>query len=172
MKRLFTIDLKNYAPGDAYFRRPSARAVILKPDNKIALVYSNTHKYYKFPGGGIHKDEDKTEALIREVKEESGMVVKPESIREFGSVLRLQASEVAEHTIFEQENFYYFCEVEEKVGEQELDAYEFEDGYELRIVDIDEAIKTNDAFVAETQNLSDKIMIERESRVLSLLKTI
>lgn len=39
MKQLFCIDLKDYDEGDSIFRRPSARAIILK-DGKISLVYS------------------------------------------------------------------------------------------------------------------------------------
>ena len=70
MKRLFEIDLNDYKDTDAVFRRPSARAIILQGD-KIALVYSKKEKYFKFPGGGIHDDEDKREALICEVREEA-----------------------------------------------------------------------------------------------------
>ncbi len=77
MKRLFEIDLKDYKKTDSVFRRPSARAVIIR-DDKIALVYSKRKKYYKFPGGGINGNEDKKEALIREVREEVGMIVVPE----------------------------------------------------------------------------------------------
>ena len=65
MRCLFEIDLKDYEGCTKVFRRPSARAVILKGD-KIALVYATEEKYYKFPGGGIHDDEDKKEALIRQ----------------------------------------------------------------------------------------------------------
>ena len=57
MRRLFEIDLKDYKDTYSVFRRPSARAIIIK-DNKIALVYSKKEKYYKFPGGGIHEEED------------------------------------------------------------------------------------------------------------------
>ncbi len=55
MKRLFEIDLKDYKESGNVFRRPSARAIIRKGD-KIALVYSQKEKYYKFPGGGIHDE--------------------------------------------------------------------------------------------------------------------
>ena len=129
MRRLFEIDLKDYKETDAVFKRPSARAIILKGD-KIALVYSRNEKYYKFPGGGIHDGEDKREALIREVMEETGLVVIPESIREYGSVLRRQKSDRSEDVIFEQENYYYFCDVEDKAVCQELDDYEDEAGFE------------------------------------------
>ena len=112
MRRLFEVDLKDYEGCTKVFRRPSARAIIFK-DDKIALVYATNEKYYKFPGGGIHDDEDKKKALIREVKEEVGLVVIPESITEYGSVLRRQKSDRDEDTVFEQENYYYFCKVED-----------------------------------------------------------
>ena len=169
MKRLFEIDLKDYKKTDSVFRRPSARAIIIKGD-KIALVYSKREKYFKFPGGGIHDDEDKREALIREVREEVGMIVIPESIREYGSVLRRQKSGVEEDTIFEQENFYYFCDVEEGMVEQNLDDYESEAEFVLRIVDIDEAIRVNDIY--HSDDSFNEIMIKRELRVLRMIKSV
>ena len=167
MKQLFSIDLKDYNEGDSVFKRPSARAIILK-DDKISLVYSKKEKYYKFPGGGINGDEDKISALIREVKEEVGLVAIPESIREFGSVLRRQKSNKSPNTIFEQENFYYFCEVENKILEQNLDAYEKEAEFTLKIVSLDEAIKTNAEY--KSDDYFNEIMIKREKRVLELIQ--
>jgi 8-oxo-dGTP pyrophosphatase MutT (NUDIX family)/N-acetylglutamate synthase-like GNAT family acetyltransferase len=167
MRRLFEIDLKDYKETDNVFRRPSARAIIRKGD-KIALVYSKKEKYYKFPGGGIRDDEDKIKALIREVREEVGMVVIPESIREFGSVLRRQKSDRGENTIFEQENFYYLCDVQDELVEQELDDYESDAEFVLRVVDFDTAIKANDIYTSDV--FFNEVMIKRDLRVLRLLK--
>ena len=107
MKTLFKMDMKNYADSDTRIRRPSARAVIRVADGRLALVYSRKHQYYKFPGGGIRDGEDHAEALAREVREETGLRIRRDSIREYGSVLRLQKSGRQEDTVFEQENFYY-----------------------------------------------------------------
>ena len=167
MKQLFEIDLKDYNKKDNVFRRPSARAIIIK-DNKLALVYSIKEKYYKFPGGGIHDYEDKREALIREVREETGLIVIPESIREFGSVLRRQKSDKSPHTIFEQENFYYRCDVKDECANQELDDYEREAGFILKTVDIDEAIAANEIYTSDVY--FNEVMIKRELRVLKLVK--
>ena len=167
MKELFSIDLKDYDPNDSVFRRPSARAVIIK-DNIIALVYSVKERYYKFPGGGIKDGEDISVALAREVKEEVGLVVKPESISEFGSVIRRQKSSYSENTIFEQENFYYWCECEENIVDQNLDDYEKEAEFILKYVDIDEAIKVNSEY--KSDDFFDEIMIQREKKVLELVK--
>ena len=44
---------------------------------------------YKFPGGGIEKNESNIDALIRETKEEAGLVVIKDSIKEYGYVHRV-----------------------------------------------------------------------------------
>ncbi len=106
--------------------------------------------------------------MIREVREEAGMVVIPESIREFGCVFRRQKSTEHEDTIFEQENFYYFCDVDDTLVEQELDDYEDEAGFELQIVDIDTAIEVNGRYTSD--DFGDEMMIKRELRVLKMIK--
>ena len=166
MRQLLEIDLQNYENCDSVFSRPSVRGIILKDDNKIALVYSEKEKYYKFPGGGIHKDEDKKEALIREVREEVGLTVIPESICEFGSVMRRQKSNVSPNTIFEQENFYYMCKTKNRIVDQDLDDYEA--GFTLRFVSLDEAIRVNSAYKSE--DYFNEIMIMRETKVLQMIK--
>ena len=158
MRQLLEIDLQNYVNCDSVFSRPSVRGIILKDDNKIALVYSEKEKYYKFPGGGIHKDEDKKEALIREVREEVGLTVIPESICEFGSVMRRQKSNVSPNTIFEQENFYYMCKTKNRIVDQDLD----------RFVSLDEAIRVNSAYKSE--DYFNEITIMRETKVLQMIK--
>ena len=168
MKRLFEIDLHDYTEDECtVFRRPSARGIIIK-DGKIALVYSKAENYYKFPGGGIKDDEDKRTALIREVREETGLIVVPETIKEFGSVIRRQKSNYSLNTIFEQENYYYICETEIEVKNQKLDDYEKEAGFILRLVNIDDAIKTNEEYNSTDQ--FNEIMIKRDLKVLKLVK--
>ena len=168
MKQLLEIDLKDYENCDKIFRRPSVRAIILKDNNKIALVYSKKEKYYKFPGGGIKQDEDKKEALVREVREEVGLIVIPESICEFGSVMRRQRSNVSPNTIFEQENYYYTCKTKNQFVDQELDNYEAEAGFMLKFVSLDEAILVNSTYKSE--NFFNEIMIMRETKILQIVK--
>ena len=168
MKQLLEIDLKDYENCDKIFRRPSVRAIILKDNNKIALVYSKKEKYYKFPGGGIKQDEDKKEALVREVREEVGLIVIPESICEFGSVMRRQRSNVSPNTIFEQENYYYTCKTKNQIVDQELDNYEAEAGFMLKFVSLDEAILVNSTYKSE--NFFNEIMIMRETKILQIVK--
>ncbi len=167
MKQLFAIDLHDYREDDRVFSRPSARGIIMQ-DDKIALVYSCREKYYKFPGGGIRPGEDKQAALIREVKEETGLVVIPESITEYGSVMRRQKSNFSPDTIFEQENFYYLCRTESTVTQQHLDDYEKEAAFTLQYVPIEEAIRVNEQY--RTDDFFDEIMIKRETKLLRLIR--
>ncbi len=167
MKQLFEIDLRDYEGCTNIFSRPSARGIIVQ-DGKMALVYSRREKYYKFPGGGIRPEEDKKAALIREVKEEVGLTVIPESITEFGSVMRRQKSNYSPNTIFEQENFYYVCRTDGRISDQHLDDYEREAEFVLQWTDIDEAIRVNDAYFSEDS--FDEIMIKRELRVLQIIR--
>ena len=167
MKQLFEIDLRDYEGCTNLFSRPSARGIIVQ-DGKMALVYSRREKYYKFPGGGIRPEEDKKAAFIREVKEEVGLTVIPESITEFGSVMRRQKSNYSPNTIFEQENFYYVCRTDGRISDQHLDDYEREAEFVLQWTDIDEAIRVNDAYFSEDS--FDEIMIKRELRVLQIIR--
>ncbi len=179
MQTLFTLDIKNYDPKWEYSKRDSARGIIVftedgrkasvpfKPDDKIALVYAKNRGYYKFPGGGIHSDENKAEALVREVSEEVGLSVIPETVKEFGVVPRFQKSAKFDGVIFDQESFYYFCDVDSKGHGQNLDAYEAEAGFELQVVTIKEALEKNMGFTSDDP--FELAMIVRDTSVLQLL---
>ncbi|MBQ9448304.1 MAG: NUDIX domain-containing protein [Acholeplasmatales bacterium] len=134
MRLLFEIDLKNYDKNGKAFIRPSARAIIIK-DNKIYMVHSLLYDYYKFPGGGIEHDESNIDALIRETKEEAGLIVIKDSIKEYGYVHRKHKSIDPNYEIFDQNNYYYLCDVENKILEQQLDDYENFEKYTLELVD-------------------------------------
>ncbi|SFI61753.1 HDIG domain-containing protein [Treponema bryantii] len=173
MKQLFTMDLKNYGADWKRSRRDSARAIIHVGVDKLALVYATKLGYYKFPGGGIHEGEDKIAALAREVQEEVGLVLVPESVREYGVASRYQKSGLAENTIFVQDNFYYECDVERdangnlKIISQNLDAYEDEAGFELCIVSIKDAALANRQY--HDTNDFNIAMIARDARVLEMM---
>ncbi len=167
MRELFTIDRKNYQENGTIGRRPSVRGIMIK-DGKIAMIHSRKYDYYKLPGGGIEEGEAYEETLIREVKEESGLVVKPESIREFGYVRRIEKGKIED--IFVQDNYYYLCEAEE-ITEQKLDEYEAKEQFTLEYVFPEHAIERN-----RNGDHGDKEMIstfggmlERENRVLELV---
>ena len=140
MRRLFTLDLHDYDEAWRHDLRPTVRGIVEK-DGKLGLVYEAEGDYYGFPGGGIEDEETYEEALIREVEEETGLIVIPESITEYGGALRLNKSTRFPETVFEQENFYFKCRVRTEMGTQNLQ--EGEEGFELAFVTPEEARRKN-----------------------------
>ena len=166
MKELFTIDTHDYNSDGHVHVRPSARAIIEK-DGRFLVMHSRKYDYYKVPGGGIEAGETPEQALIREVREESGYFVKPETIEEFGRVLRRNRDAKDPDAIFEQHNYYYFCEIgEERVPITQED-YEIEEGFEPLWVECLFAL-TRFNRDALRRKVGDPALIEREMRMFDL----
>ncbi|MBR5348032.1 MAG: NUDIX domain-containing protein [Lachnospiraceae bacterium] len=140
MRILKEYDYKNYDPNGTVGSRPSVRGIIIR-DGKLAVVHSKKYDYYSFPGGGIDAGESMEETLVREIREETGLTVLPESIREYGLVVRKEKGAIDD--LFIQENYYFLCDVSDQVTRQELGGYEIEEDYELCWMDPDEMIRAN-----------------------------
>ena len=69
--------------------------------------------------------------------------------------------------IFVQDNFYYLCRTGSRPGKQKLDDYEAEEGFTLTWVEPETAIRVNRE---RDRGPKDQKMLEREARVLELLK--
>lgn len=165
MRLLFEIDRQDYDQCTHSFVRNSARSIIIR-NRKIAMVYSAQYHYYKFPGGGIEDGESPVDAMIRETREESGLIVLPDTVREYGYVHRIHRSGRDETECFIQDNYYFLCEAAEKTVSQKLDDYESEENYTLEYVEPAVAIWKNRHVGQSPHN---RIMFEREACVLELL---
>jgi len=163
MKRLATYDRKDYNPELPRTTKRSARAIIVK-DDRVALLYSTKYEFYCFPGGALEEGETPVEALIRETREEAGLIVKLGSIKGFGEVLEIR-KDMFEESIYEQHEYYYTCDTEDTIVEQKLTQSEQEAGYQLIFVSFDEAIKQNKLGVHVEPKYT-----EAETYVLNLLK--
>lgn len=170
MRTLFS--LVSAVPSGRVFDRPSVRAIILR-GGRIAMVHSLKYDYYKFPGGGIEAGESHLEALLREAREEAGLRILPESVREYGVVPRAEHEpangiHAGEYDFFTQNNFYYLCDAEPERTAQELDDYEADEGYTPEWVTPETAIAANRR---PDHGPTSSVMIEREARVLEMLRT-
>ncbi len=165
MRLLFEMDSKDYDINGNAFIRHSARCIAIK-NGKVAMVYSKKYNYYKFPGGGIEQGEAIESAMIRETLEETGLVVIPSTVREFGYVHRVQKSDYADTEYFIQDNFYYICDVQDEVKPQCLCEYEADEKFTLTWITAEEAIRVNRELGHGPKNQQ---MLEREARVLQML---
>jgi putative hydrolase of the HAD superfamily len=140
MRALFTVDRKDYPPdGDASLR-VSVRAVILR-GNRLIMLKSAADGHLEFPGGGIEEGETPETALIREIREETGLTVIPDSIREYGSVRRIEKGK--RESVFIQDNAIYLCETEPTAAQQSLSEKERAEGMEVIETDPAAALRVN-----------------------------
>ena len=135
---------------NAEIYRKAVRAIIRKQD-KILLVHSADVGDYKFPGGGVEKQEDYSQALRREIKEECGLIlaaIKEKLIR----ITEMSQSKVSETTLFKMISEYYVCTVKTEHTIQRLDAYEKELGFMPIWITIEEAIEQNKQMLKSLNN--------------------
>lgn len=104
--------------------------------------------------------------MVRETREEAGLIIIPHTVREYGYVHRIQKSDQDETECFVQDNYYYLCGAEETVVPQKLDDYEAKERYSLEYVEPYLAIRKNRNVLQSPYN---RLMFEREARVLELL---
>ena len=164
MRLLFTLDRGDYQEGKKAFSRPSARAIVIE-NGRVAMVYSRKYGHYKFPGGGIEAGESREAALVREAREEAGLVLDPQSIRPYGFVHRIERGD--REPLFIQDNFYYLASASALVP-QELDGYEAAEGYTLRWVDPREAAAADRSLIPAFEPRR-RFMLLREAMVLERL---
>jgi 8-oxo-dGTP pyrophosphatase MutT (NUDIX family) len=123
--------------------RNAVRGIIVQ-NATLLMIYSPKNGDYKFPGGGVDRGESYQDALIREIREECGATV-AHIEREFGCVVEYDQAVEPEYGVFKMTSHYYVCHVEHVFGEQNLDDYEDDLGFEPVWIGIDEAIKINEA---------------------------
>ena len=84
MKRLLLLDAKNYDEDMDVWARVAVRGIIFIGD-KLLLLDDNKGEV-SLPGGGQDEGESDSDTLIREIREETGYSVIPDTIRPFGYI--------------------------------------------------------------------------------------
>ena len=164
MKRLLLMDEHDYNDDMPEIRRTAVRGIIFIGE-KILLA-GNKHGEYKLPGGGIEDGEDDLAALIREVREETGYTVIPESIRPFGYIEEKRLS-IHEPMIWHHFSRLYFCEVLHEQGECDYSESEKLHGFYVGLLPLDEAIEANRRMLNIEGELSWN---QREYKTLKMIK--
>ena len=120
--------------GDNYFgewekTRTACRGIVIR-DNRILLSYETVNDQWMLPGGGLECDEEESTCCIREVLEETGVMISP-------SECVLEIDEYYEE--WKWVNRYFFGNVTGQ-GKTSLTRREKEVGMEPRWIPLEQAI--------------------------------
>lgn len=136
--------------------RNSSRGIVME-NGRILLTYEANTGTYMSPGGGVEDNETLEECCIRELKEESGYIVKP-----YRRLLTI--NEYSFETLYISN--YFLCEIQGKC-EQQLTETEVYNGVGPRWVDIDKAIEIFSTYPSKPQDKSSLYL--REYTVLNYI---
>lgn len=140
MKQLLLMDAKDYSVDMGEICRTAVRGIIFI-GGRLLLIESSTGEL-KLPGGGQEDGEDDMTTLLREVNEETGYFVKPESVIPFG-VIEEKRKSISEEMIWHQTSRLYFCEVGTQRTETNYSENEKKCGMRFGTYTLDEAIEQN-----------------------------
>lgn len=164
MEKILVMDEHNYDDNLGEICRISIRGIIFV-DGKLLMI-ENSFGEAKLPGGGMEPGEDDFQALVREVKEETGYDVIPESIKPFGEIEEKRLS-VHEPMIWHQINRLYFCDVYPEQGQCEYSENEKKYGFHQVLYTIEEALEKNERML---EIEGRQAWNQREYKTLLLIK--
>jgi ADP-ribose pyrophosphatase YjhB (NUDIX family) len=147
------------------FLRLATRAIVLRGE-MILMLYTERYHDYTLPGGGLDKEEELQQGLVRELQEETG-AQNIRNIREFGLYEEFRPWYKADFDIMHMKSYCYVCDIDTQLGESKLEDYEVQNGMKPVWLNIFDAIKHNEQTM---QNSPKKGMsIERETFLLKLI---
>ena len=139
--------------------RYASKAVFIDEYGKVALMYMSRINCYKLPGGGIEKGVTEVEALIRELREETGR----------GSNVICKIGEVTEH-----KNRKHYCQktaafiayATQERFKPSLSHSELRLGFKLRFMDPQAALNILQDGLDTTDEYGKKFMFCRDLSIL------
>ena len=111
--------------------RHACRGIVIK-DGKLLLSYESNEGKYITPGGGVEDDETFAECCAREVREETGIIVRP--VEEYLEIEELFLN-------WRHIQHYFLCEYVEDTGIQHLTEAEIKCGNVPKWLPFDEAVE-------------------------------
>ena len=146
--------------------RVSTRAIVLEGE-QILLLYTRRYNDYSLPGGGVDEGETLEDALVRELKEETGA----HNIRilaEFGMVDEYRPWYRNGIDVMFMRSYCYVCQIDSELGIPDLEEYEHANGMQVCWMNIYDAIAHNRAVMANESD-STGLSIVRETLLLEAI---
>ena len=140
MRLLFEIDMKDYDENAERTYRCSSCGIVIR-QKKIAMCYVDKHKAYVIPGGGIEPGETMEQATVREIHEETGLRIIPESIKKYGYIHIIRKG--IREPVYVVDNYYFLCQAEDEIDEVNLTENEMESGYHFDYMNPFEVLQEN-----------------------------
>ena len=153
MKKLLVLDYKDYSEQMPIYEKHTVRAIISK-DGKLAMQQSSGGEY-KILGGVVEHGETHLETLSREVEEEAGMFVKPDSLKLIGVIEEKRLDVFYKDRIYHCMTYFYSCDVEARMVPLKLTSCEIAKGYKLVWEKPEQIVKTNRELIKEKWKLRD-----------------
>ena len=121
-----------------FIKRP--RAIIINSKNEALIGYASLTTHFEFPGGHLEGDETLDEALIREVKEETGIDLSNDRFYPFFHLQYLCKDFPEEGVNTSIEFFYYVVYTDKKVNmaNAHLDTNEVNERFAASFIPIQE----------------------------------
>ena len=114
------------------------KGLIINSKNEISLGYS--HGTYQFTGGHLEEGESLEECLVREIKEETGIILKDYSMKPFYKTVYYTKNYHNSGKNRKNEIYFYIIKTDEvaDMSNSNLDDWEKDGNYEIRVVPLDE----------------------------------
>lgn len=122
--------------------RVAVRGIIY--DNDKLLMVQTKHGDYKFPGGGVGDGETYEEALLREIREETGHADVTVCCM-IGRTFEQNIDWFEDNAYFQMESYYYVCRLNsDALCDADQEEYEKALGYRAVKVDTEDAFESNE----------------------------
>ena len=161
MRMLLELDENNYSDTTKTHERFAVRGVICR-DGKYAMQQARDG-FYKILGGGIDKGETHEDAVVREVQEESGLIVIRDSIKPVGEVLEVRRDIYEPDIKYICHTYVYTCDVSDEMSHTSMTESEIRDGYHLAWAGAGEILEQN-------SKCQDKKWIARDTKIIEMLQ--